>query len=144
MAEKTRLFQDRRAELIMPLPDPSAPKRIHRGVRHFDNAVRDRVREDAVLAGNFAKLSQTSTMKQNLLSNGTIVLAEASPFDPVWGIGLRADDPEARNPHRWPGKKLLGKALFTFRADIRTSEAGLANPACSLQVCTPTSAGGIN
>ena len=63
MAEKTRLFQDRRAELIMPLPDPSAPKRIHRGVRHFDNAVRDRVREDAVLAGAFAKFLLNLTIK---------------------------------------------------------------------------------
>ena len=40
MAEKARLFQDRRAEeLIMSSPDPSAHKRIGRGVRKFDNAV---------------------------------------------------------------------------------------------------------
>ena len=114
MAQKARLFQDRRPEeLIMSTPDPSAHERIGRGVRNFDNAVWDRVREDAVLAGNFAKFSQNPTMKHNLLSTGTKKLAEASPFDPVWGIGLRADDPEARDPRRWQGKKLLGKALST-------------------------------
>ena len=72
MAEKSRLFQDRRAEeLNMSSPDPSTHKRICQGVRNFDNAVWDRVREDAVLAGNFAKFSQNPTMKQYLLSTGT-------------------------------------------------------------------------
>ena len=56
MAEKARLFQDRRTEeLIMSSPDSSAHKRFGRGVRNFDNVVWDCVREDAVLAGNFAK-----------------------------------------------------------------------------------------
>ena len=72
MAEKARLFQDRRAEeLIVSSPDPSAHKRIGRGARTFDNEVWDGVREDAVLAGNFAKVSQNLTMKQHLLSTGT-------------------------------------------------------------------------
>ena len=101
MAEKARLFLDLRAEeLIMSSPDPSAHKRLRRGVRNFDNAFWDRVREDAVLAGNFAKFSQNPTMKYHLLRTGTKILAEASPFDPVWGIGLRADDPEARDSRR--------------------------------------------
>ena len=104
-AEKARLFQDRRAEeLNMSSPDPTAHKRIGRGVSNFDNAVWDRVREDSVLAGNLAKFSQNPTVKYHLLSTGSKSLAEASPFDPVWGIGLRADDPEARDPRLWRGK----------------------------------------
>ena len=56
MAEKARLFQDRRTEeLIMPSPDSSALNLHGRGMRNFDNTVWDHVREDAVLAGNFAK-----------------------------------------------------------------------------------------
>ena len=70
-------------------------------MRNFDNAVWDCVREDAVIAGNFAKFSQNPTVKYHLLSTGTKRLAEASLFDPVWGIGLRADDPEARDPRWW-------------------------------------------
>ena len=121
MAEKARFFQDHRAEeLIMSSPDPSAHKRIGRGVRNFDNAVWDRVREDAVLAGNFAKFSQNPTMKHHLLSTGTKILAEDSPFHPVWGIGLRADDPEARDPRRWREKILLRKALYSVLDAIRT------------------------
>ena len=72
MAEKARLFQDRRTEeLIMSSPDSSAHKRFGRGVRNFDNVVWDLVREDAVLAGNFAKFSQNPTMKHHFLSTGT-------------------------------------------------------------------------
>ena len=101
----------------------------------------DRVREDAVLAGNFAKFSQNPTMKYHLLSTGTKNLAEASPFDPVWGIGLRADDPEARDPRLWRGKHLLGKALSSVRDTNRTGEARLATQAPSQQFCTPTTTG---
>ena len=144
-AEKARLFQDRRAEeLNMSSPDPTAHKRIGRGVRNFDNAVWDRVREDSVLAGNLAKFSQNPTVKYHLLSTGSKSLAEASPFDPVWGIGLRADDPEVRDPRLWRGKHFIGKALSSVRDAIRTDEAGLAIQASSQQFCAPTTTGGIH
>ena len=70
-------------------------------------------------------------MKYHLLSTGTKISAEANPFDPVWGIGLRADDPEARDPRLWRGKTLLGKALSSVRDATRTGEAGLATQASS-------------
>lgn len=46
----------------------------------------------------------------------TQVLAEASPLDPVWGIGLRADSPAAKTPASWRGQNLLGQALQQVRA----------------------------
>ena len=55
--------------------------------------------------------SQNPTMKHHLLSTASTILAEASPFDPVWGIGLQEDDPEARNPRRWP-RKFSRKTYF--------------------------------
>ena len=100
-------------------------------MRNFDNAVWDRVREYAVGAGNFAKFSQNPTIKLHILSACTNRLAEDSPFDPVWGIGLRVDDPEARDPRGWRGKQLLGKAVSTVSDAIRTSEAGLATQTSS-------------
>jgi predicted NAD-dependent protein-ADP-ribosyltransferase YbiA (DUF1768 family) len=53
---------------------------------------------------------------------GERVLAEASPADAVWGIGVAADDPRAAEPDRWPGANLLGFALAAARdalADTR-------------------------
>ena len=145
MAEKARLFYDHDAAArIMSSPDPREHKRICRAVRNFDCATWDRVREDAVLAGTFAKFTQNPAMKQHLMSTGSKLLAEASPFDTVWGIGLRADDPEAQDPRRWQGKNLLGKALSAVRDTIRASEAGLAHPASYHRFCTPSSPDGIH
>ena len=130
MAEKARLFKDHRAvELIMSSPDPSTHKRIGRSVRNFDSAVWDREKQNAVLSGNYAKFTQNPAMKHHLLSTGNKRLAEASPLDPVWGIGLRADDPRAKGLRQWRGKILLGEALSAVREEIRDTKTGLANPA---------------
>ena len=64
-------------------------------------------------------------------------MAEASPLDPVWGIGLRPDDPRAKGPRQWRGKFLLGEALSAVREDIRDTETGLANPASAGRFRTP-------
>ena len=123
MAGKARLFKDHRAaELIMSSPDPSAHKRISRGVRNFDSAAWDREKQHAVLSGKYARFTQNPAMKHHLLSTGNKRLAEASPPDSVWGNGLRADD-------HWRGKILLGEALSAVSEEIRDTETGLANPA---------------
>ena len=41
---------------------------------------------------------KTPSMTSHLLSASTKRLAEPSLFDPVWGIGFREDDPQARDP----------------------------------------------
>ena len=51
-------------------------------------------------------------------------MAEASPLDLVWGIGLRADDPRAKDTRQWRGKNLLGEVLSAVREEIRDSEPG--------------------
>ncbi|CAN0390444.1 unnamed protein product [Scytosiphon promiscuus] len=43
----------------MPSRDPREHKRLGRGMRNFDCAIWDRVREDGVLAGTFAKITHT-------------------------------------------------------------------------------------
>ena len=58
MAEKVSLFEGHRAvELIMPSPEPSTHKRIGRGVRNFDSAVRGRERQHAELFGTYIKFT---------------------------------------------------------------------------------------
>ena len=47
-------------------------------------------------------------IKHHLLGTGNKFLAEARSFDQVWGIGLRADGPDAHDPHLWRGSNLLG------------------------------------
>ena len=142
---KARRFKDHRAvELIRSSPDLSTRKCIGRGVHNFDSAVWDREKPNAVLSGHYAKFTQNHAMKYHLVSTGNKRLAEASPLDPVWGIGLRADDPRANDPRQWRGKNLLGEALSAVRDEIRDTETGLANPASTGRFRTPTGNAGIH
>lgn len=55
-----------------------------------------------------------------LLSTGNRVLAEASPMDTIWGIGLGNENEKAQNPNTWRGQNLLGFALMEVRDEIKT------------------------
>ncbi|CAM5259864.1 NADAR domain-containing protein OS=Streptomyces fumanus OX=67302 GN=GCM10018772_52590 PE=4 SV=1 [Streptomyces fumanus] len=71
-------------------------------------------------------LAADGALREFLLGTGDRVLVEASPVDPVWGIGLAADDEAAADPERWQGANLLGFALMAARERLR---AGAARPA---------------
>ena len=118
-AEEARVFKDHLAvELIMSSPDPSAHKRIGRGgMRNVDSAVLD-VKQNTVLSGNYAKSTQIPALKHHLLSAGNKRFAEASPLGLVWGIGLRADDPQAKDPRQWR-RNILRGAFCHSRSNSR-------------------------
>ena len=145
MAGKASVFKDHRAvELIISSPDPRTHKRIGHGVRNFDSADWNREEQNAVLSGNYVKFTQNTAMKNHLLSTGNKLLAETSPLDPVWGIGIRADDPRADDPRQRRGENLLGEEISAVRKAIRESEAGSAHPASSRRFCIPTGNAGIH
>ena len=83
-------------------------------------------------------------MKHHLSSTGNKRLADVSPLDPAWGIGLRADDPRAKDSRQWRGKILLGDVLSAVRKAIRDSETGLAHPSSAGLFGTPTGNAGIH
>ena len=108
MAEKARLFGDLSSlNIIMKSVDPAEHKRLGRSVSGFDHAVWDRERFDIAITGNYAKFAHNPDMRRDVLSTGDRILAEASPFDNQWGIGLRAYNPEALHPSTWRGKNIL-------------------------------------
>ena len=84
-------------------------------------------KQNAVLSGTYAKFTQSPAKKHHLLSTGNERSAEASPLGPVWGVGLRADDPRANDPHKWRGSNFLGDEISAVRDEIRESEAGSTN-----------------
>lgn len=116
MAEKARLFEDfaTRAQ-ILASDDPKRQKALGREVRGFDGTVWEKNRLEIVTAGNFAKFGQNPEARAILLATGEKTLVEASPFDRIWGIGLRADDARVYDPRQWRGLNLLGKALMAAR-----------------------------
>jgi ribA/ribD-fused uncharacterized protein len=116
MAGKARLFNDA-ITLAKILAAGSAPqaKQLGREVQGFEPALWEKEKFNLVLQGNLHKFSSHPALKEFLLKTGNLVIAEASPMDTIWGIGLAADDPDAANPLKWKGENLLGYALMEVR-----------------------------
>ena len=126
MAKKALVFHDIIAyHQIMAAADPQKIKELGRNIRPFYNDVWIACREEIVYNGNLAKFRQNPVLLEKLLETGSSVLAEASPFDRIWGIGLSASDPAARDSSRWRGQNLLGKALMEVRATLAEENGSL-------------------
>ena len=119
MAQKAKLFHDARAyTAILKATNPKECKRLGREVKPFDAATWDKVRYKVLLAGVRAKFSQNEELKKKLLATGNAILAEASPYDDIFGIKLDAHSAATVPCEQWPGKNLLGKALMEVRAEL--------------------------
>lgn len=119
MCAKARVFQDAGAEArILHAATPAKAKQLGRQVRGYNDALWSRHRHTAVFLGNVAKFHQNPALGDFLAATGSRVLAEASPFDKIWGIGLRASDPRATDPEGWPGRNLLGFTLMQVREHL--------------------------
>ena len=119
MYAKALLFGDRdAAERILKSATPREQQAIGRTVRGFDEAVWILFREGIVFQGNHARFAQNPDQWELLLATRGTTLVEASPHDQVWGIGLAADDPRARDRAPWRGLNLLGQALTRVRESL--------------------------
>ena len=72
--------------------------------------------------GNYLKFSQHEDLRERLLATGDRILAEASPYDLIWGIGYRAKDDLALDQKNWRGQNLLGKILMSVRSASNFAE----------------------
>ena len=131
MASKARLFgDDTTLSAILAPDDPREQKRLDRHVRQFDPVLWQSKCENMVLHGNLAKFSHHEEMHLALIETGDRRLAEASPHDNLWGIGLSACDPRASSPDSWCGRNLLGQASEHVREILRLNiSAPLSHPA---------------
>lgn len=120
MWQKARLMGDReKASQILAAPTPRRAKELGGKVAPYDGALWDAVREQMVYYGVREKFLANDLNRNLLLSTGSALLAEASPHDRVWGVGMTADDPRFSNPAKWDGENQLGRACMRTRADIR-------------------------
>lgn len=66
----------------------------------------------------YHKFRQNYDLKVYLLMTKDSILAEASPYDRVWGIGLGLRYPERLDYSKWRGENLLGKVLMDVRKQL--------------------------
>lgn len=121
MAQKAILFNDDITfKEIMKETNPAKIKKLGRKVKNFDNLVWNKECQKIVEKGNYFKFSQNEELKKHLLSTENNIIAEASPYDAIWGIKMRKDDIGVDNPFNWKGTNYLGFALMSVRERLKT------------------------
>ncbi|KAK3113380.1 hypothetical protein LTR53_009370 [Teratosphaeriaceae sp. CCFEE 6253] len=133
MYKKALLFKDlATAAQIMATTSPRKQKGFGRQIDGYDEAKWFAVRCAVVQRGNWLKFTQCTNvtslklddvgepvpLQSLLMATGMHDLVEASPFDPVWGIGFKADVALSISRAQW-GQNLLGKALMRVREELR-------------------------
>ena len=123
MAQKALLFKDLEThKKIMSAITPDDQKRYGREVKNFDIPIWQKHAVSIVYKANYAKYTQNEDLKKALLATSGTTLVEASPYDKIWGIGLKASDPKAKDRKTWRGSNWLGEILTKVREDILRKE----------------------
>jgi len=128
MAQKALLFDDRESfEKIILAESPQKAKKMGRQVRNFNEDIWKSKRMDIVVQGTLHKFNQNNGLRSFLIDTNDKILVEASPVDKIWGIGLDAENKNAKNPKRWEGLNLLGFALMEVRDLLRLDNSPCGN-----------------
>jgi ribA/ribD-fused uncharacterized protein len=119
MAQKALLFGDEEVfQKICTAATAPEAKKLGREVRNYQDDIWVAHRYEIVKTGNAHKFSQNEALATFLLQTRQRILAEASPVDPIWGIGMAADNPNINDPTHWQGLNLLGFALMEVREQL--------------------------
>jgi len=112
-----------RAARILKSKTPAGAKKLGRQVQPWDEAQWAQVREQVMYEVCLAKFRAHPKLAAQLLETQDALLAEASPYDKTWGIGVAATDRKATQPDQWPGANLLGKVLMRVREEMKNSQS---------------------
>jgi len=125
MYHKMRQF--RKVELcdkILKSDDPAEIKKLGRTrISNFDGELWDRISYTTVKRGMRAKFMQNSDILHVLLDTENKLLAEASPRDKKWSIGISTSNPNCYDVSKWTGDNLLGRILMEVRDKLRYAQA---------------------
>lgn len=116
MAAKAWLFGD--ADILAQIQaedHPKAQKALGRKVSGFDERLWADACMPIVIGGSIARFSANPPIAKQLLGTEDRILVEGSPYDRLWGVGIKWDDPKIEDERNWRGRNLLGKALVVTR-----------------------------
>ena len=117
MAHKAILFEDfETKELIMKTSNPKTIKFYGRQVKNFNESIWNEHKYEIMVSGCFYKFCKNEQAKKTLLNTGNKIIAEASKYDFIWGIGLTKEEALKIPKKDWPGQNLLGQCLMEVRS----------------------------
>ncbi|MBQ6502308.1 MAG: O-acetyl-ADP-ribose deacetylase [Flexilinea sp.] len=121
MYQKVMMFcQFDLGQKILSTSDPKECKDL--GKTHFPEfipAVWEKTCYRIVRRGVRAKFQQNRDILDILLGTGNAILAECSPTDTKWGIGVDISSPARYDVREWNGKNYLGMILMEVREELR-------------------------
>ena len=119
MWEKALKFNDyETADQILEYgSDPRTAKKLGKSVKDFSDKIWDQYKFDIMYDINMEKYKQNPDLKKTISENSNF--AEASPYDLVWGVGFREDDPLILDSKNWKGENLLGKVLDKVKNNLK-------------------------
>ena len=91
---------------------------LGRKVKDFNIDIWEENARKIVTQGCFLKFTQNPKLLEILLDTKDDILVEASPYDKIWGIGLKEKDAINVDPSEWPGKNWLGECLMNVRTNV--------------------------
>jgi ribA/ribD-fused uncharacterized protein len=94
-------------------------KDLGRHVKGYSEDVWVQKRVPIVSVGSREKYSQNEHLKDKLMSTVGTTLVEASPYDKIYGIGLKKTDAGANDREQWKGLNLLGDILTKLRDNFK-------------------------
>jgi ribA/ribD-fused uncharacterized protein len=101
---------------------PKKLKELGRQVTGYSEAEWESERMPMMVRCCWLKFTQNKALGDELMATGRRIIAEASPVDAVWGIGLEESDPRALEVSSWQGRNLLGYALMEVRRLMREGD----------------------
>lgn len=120
MWSKAMLFNDSEtADKILNTLIPKEQKDLGKLVKGFEQTIWDNNKYQIVSNACMLKFTQNPKLLSELLNSDNKIFVEASPFDRIWGIGMREDERGVEDENNWKGENLLGYALVDTRNFIR-------------------------
>lgn len=119
MYHKAKLFNDQDSmSKIMATNKPYEIKKLGRQVKNFDLDIWSKNAKSIVTQGCIYKFSQNPDLKEKLIDTGSQYIAEASPYNKIWGIGLSIEKALLTPKYQWNGTNWLGECLMDARNKI--------------------------
>lgn len=121
---KAKYFKDDDiAQLILEAKTPKEQKLLGRQIKNFDSDEWNKVCKLIVYNGNYLKFSPSFKYYRKFLDTAPKELVEASPYDKIWGVGLKYDNDLILDKSNWNGLNWLGEVLTGLRTDIKNGKA---------------------